>query len=1364
MLQTDTSAQRMIDLALPEGRASDLQEAAKAVTTEYQASVRWKKLRCRNVIQLPSNGGEDIFILEVGHSIEFDWTWEGSTAFTTLDPGSFSGGDVEEQSSAWSGEVVQVDEIKGHVYVWADAAKPPTEGWFFIRPFAFLAALHAIYAESSCEPLRKSLPQRLKACLGDIHPRARPSPVQGLPDFWQHSWGVMWGPPGTGKTFQIGQQIALCLDDPGERVLVVSTTNKATDEAALSIGKAANNRHDRLLQEGRILRVGKGARLEAYEQASLTALLTAGASSSLFGAVRADLIRQRDELKQALATAQTHEEKAQINQKIKLLERQLADDAALVFASQEFRVVVATAFKATSLTATPTFSSSIAAGLPPFTTVIIDEAGLISRAATAALSLLASRRVVIVGDSKQLAPISKMSRILPSNHARWLASSALTHLQSLDTSNNTAVYLLRTQYRMHPQVSRVVSAYQYENLLVDAQDVVVRQFAMPALLDRQPRCIWYVLDDDADKLPSIRAERGPGNRSWVRKITENILAKLSSDPSLREKRGLFLSPFKAQANHIAHVLASLGWNSWSAATIHSQQGAEADFVIFDTVNAGSCAWPDDEWQRLVNVGLSRARQFVLFLASRAEMQQPFLAPLIKLMAPRVLLGNGQWKEVQITEWSVPATIKDDPTRLGYQIARRKQLRPVLSSEQQRLCERRMDGKPRLVRGVAGSGKTVILAHWLCTVLRQFNSKPTAKIWVVFANHSLAPLLQKMVEEAWQEATPGELKKKVEYWHVKFLIDHLLELAQLRFDYELNYDAAAQRLLQKSGHWEGMGLGCDAMFVDEGQDMGPNTFKLLNRLIRDNGAEGGGLCISIFYDNAQNIYGRATPKWKDVGLDMQGRSTIMKESFRSTKPVTELALNVLYQVQPPEDEDHKELVRLELIEPEQWGTTQWWNVHFNQVDGPLPTFQRCATVKEEVRKIADQLLLWIKKEGVTPSDICILYVGKTIENELERTVAPELKALGATLAIQRSERFTADSSAVIATTPHSFKGYDREIVVVAGVEAFAEPDRIRTLYVAMTRARSLLAMYGWDRPLPEVQTLFTIIGKCLTRLANPPTIEELPGNTEAESLIAVPVRSTGNAGTLIAANSPSDQRDHAGQIVTNSSGIRFAWIPPGSFLMGSPAGEKEREGHEAQHRATLTKGCFMGVHPVTQGQWRHVMGENPSRFKGDTLPVEQVSWDDCIAFCKRLSEREGKHYRLPTETEWEWACRAGTITPFHFGETILPEQANYDSNYVYGTGTPGTPRKQTTPAGAFPANAWGLFDMHGNVWEWCLDWYGVYPTGESVDYQGPKAGVERVIRGGAWNQILRRCRSASRDFENPRKRRKDVGFRICFSAD
>ena len=171
-------------------------------------------------------------------------------------------------------------------------------------------------------------------------------------------------------------------------------------------------------------------------------------------------------------------------------------------------------------------------------------------------------------------------------------------------------------------------------------------------------------------------------------------------------------------------------------------------------------------------------------------------------------------------------------------------------------------------------------------------------------------------------------------------------------------------------------------------------------------------------------------------------------------------------------------------------------------------------------------------------------------------------------------------------------------------------------------------------------------------------------------------------------------------------------------MGSPANEPERSDDETQHRVTLTKGFYLGVHQVTQAQWQAVMGNNPSHFKGDSnLPVENVSWDDCVAFCEALGKKDGKTYRLPTEAEWEYACRAGTTTPFHFGDTISVNQANYDGNYTYGNGKKGVYRQKTTPVGSFPANAWGLFDMHGNVWEWCADWYGPYPEEELKDPQG-----------------------------------------------
>src|SRR4029077_17171790 len=155
--------------------------------------------------------------------------------------------------------------------------------------------------------------------------------------------------------------------------------------------------------------------------------------------------------------------------------------------------------------------------------------------------------------------------------------------------------------------------------------------------------------------------------------------------------------------------------------------------------------------------------------------------------------------------------------------------------------------------------------------------------------------------------------------------------------------------------------------------------------------------------------------------------------------------------------------------------------------------------------------------------------------------------------------------------------------------------------------------------------------------------------------------------------------------------------------------------------------------VTQEQWQTLMGNNPSLFKGEkNLPVETVSWNDCQKFVKKLREKDKKAYRLPSEAEWEYACRAGTTTAFHFGETISTDQANYNGNFTYGNGKKGTFRDKTTPVGNFPANAWGLHDMHGNVLEWCQDWHDDYPEKDVVDPKGSDEGNQRMLRGGTWN--------------------------------
>lgn len=235
--------------------------------------------------------------------------------------------------------------------------------------------------------------------------------------------------------------------------------------------------------------------------------------------------------------------------------------------------------------------------------------------------------------------------------------------------------------------------------------------------------------------------------------------------------------------------------------------------------------------------------------------------------------------------------------------------------------------------------------------------------------------------------------------------------------------------------------------------------------------------------------------------------------------------------------------------------------------------------------------------------------------------------------------------------------------------------------------------------------------------------------------------------------------------TNSLGMKFIWIPPGKFMMGSSKDEKERGDNEFLHEVTLSKGFYMGIHTVTQDEWSRFMINNYSEFKGrKNLPVENVSWDDCQEFIKKLREKDKRPYRLPTEAEWEYACRAGTKTPFHFGETISTDQANYDGEAVYGRGMRGEFRGQTTSVGHFPANAWGLQEMHGNVWQWCHDWYGDYPKKDVVDPQGPDAGRLRVLRGGAWDSDPLGCRSAFRFAFNPSSRRPYFGIRLCFSEE
>jgi formylglycine-generating enzyme required for sulfatase activity len=286
---------------------------------------------------------------------------------------------------------------------------------------------------------------------------------------------------------------------------------------------------------------------------------------------------------------------------------------------------------------------------------------------------------------------------------------------------------------------------------------------------------------------------------------------------------------------------------------------------------------------------------------------------------------------------------------------------------------------------------------------------------------------------------------------------------------------------------------------------------------------------------------------------------------------------------------------------------------------------------------------------------------------------------------------------------------------------------------------------------------------------------------------------GQKGPLSLARAPAPLRGGAFPTITNSAGMRLVRIPAGTFTMGSPPGEKHRL-FEQQHEVEITRAFWLGVHEVTQRQFQAVMGYNPSAFSADgrarvgadyivapagckanvkgmstkNFPVENVSWEEANEFCDKLSaqpaeKKAGRKYRLPTEAEWEHACRGGAraYQVFHLGNSLSSRQANFNGYAPYGGAPQGTCLARPCQVGSYAANGYGLYDMHGNVKEWCADWYAddYYQKSPRRDPQGPAAGESRVIRGGGWNLRGEECRSASRACCAPATRPVNQGFRV-----
>jgi uncharacterized protein (TIGR02996 family) len=247
-------------------------------------------------------------------------------------------------------------------------------------------------------------------------------------------------------------------------------------------------------------------------------------------------------------------------------------------------------------------------------------------------------------------------------------------------------------------------------------------------------------------------------------------------------------------------------------------------------------------------------------------------------------------------------------------------------------------------------------------------------------------------------------------------------------------------------------------------------------------------------------------------------------------------------------------------------------------------------------------------------------------------------------------------------------------------------------------------------------------------------------------------------------------------LTNTIGLELVLIPPGTFLMGSPNKEAGRSTDEGPvHEVAITRPFYLGVYEVTQEQYQRVTGNNPSHFKsvaGENMklfPVENVSWEEAVAFCEKLSalpeeKQSGRVYRLPREAEWEYCCRGGapSYQVFHFGNTLSSRQANFAGNYPYGRAGKGRYLERPCKVGSYAPNGFGLYDMHGNVWEWCHDWYqgDSYAQSPREDPPGPPGSSRRVIRGGSWHFDGSSCRSARRLWREPGIRSDHLGFRVA----
>ena len=955
----------------------ELQQALEADRAQYRAVA----LEALDEPRLDAG----LFALQPRPAAEPDWV--GGRII------GFAGEDI-----AWSAEVVHFDPRAGDVFLAVGEATTLEEllradAWAF-KPFDFAAAL------TTASDKATRLESALRWVMNGGADFAGVQAATSLEGPWHAPWGLVWGPPGTGKTQALAERIAAeVVAHPERRLLLVAPTNGAIDELTHRLCTVLEQRGQLLDGQGhhRVFRGGTGTRRRlAKDFPDVLADPESEAKAEARERLQLELLRL--EARQA-APADIARLRTQLQHASRL-----EDSTLEAIEKGEATVIATTVHRALRLVTELT-------GEPHFHKVILDEGGMISRASTVLLASLAGS-VLVAGDPRQLGPVTRAPDGPLSHVQKWLRESPLSHLRDANTAQSN-LFFLDTQHRMHPRIAKVVSDFQYAGRLRDGPRVLAREVTAPGLEGH--RAVWVVLDECTRSARALSHDRPQTGKGYVRHFSAELIVALATRAVDQGYSVLAATPYRAQAQLIRSLGVELP-QGLVTSTIHRQQGAEFDVVFIDTV-AGGRPFQAVDLTAMLNVAASRARHHLVVLASRGEAESAIPGRFLSAFE-QVKVVDGVLQPVQVSLARAPQ-MPQAPETLGHAIANVKSARPLFTDEQLKLFERHFGDGHYLVRGVAGSGKTFVLANWVARMLAEHRGH---RVLISYFTRSLQQLETHHVRAALE----------------RHGLDVEKELQRVRIGHadELRFRLGEDELF-------------DAVFVDEAQDMGPQRLQYLFHRAREVLDSDGKRRrrFFLFMDDSQNVYGHqpieAFREQVDPALSFAGRSRVMKESFRSPREILDLAFNVvldplgLHDVPQPgmrEFLKENELVKAGLLQRPAEGRSKVYRVGFTERAGAVPRIVPAKDRTHEGQELTRTLRMLTMRERVRPDDVLVVaptrpaHWAKVLSDAGFPTVA-----FGGAQGREASELPVGDAGFVRATTLYSSKGHESPVVVFCGLE-------------------------------------------------------------------------------------------------------------------------------------------------------------------------------------------------------------------------------------------------------------------------------------------------------------------------------------------